>query len=628
MAVLYAVNHPGEITITSPLSGASTDSPEVTVAGRISNPRVASVRLEVNGLFEIVPVENGLFTAQARLAAGENSIRVSAGGLAAQLVSSEDDTQVHSIADVGVIKIASPADQASTDAAIITVSGTVENESVPSLTLTVNGSSQVVPVSHGDFVSDVSLGPGENTIVASVGRATDEVVSYFILNPGKIEITSPSQGMSIDSMTATITGTVENRDVPTATLTLNGTSQVVPIEDGLFEARLPVSPGENTIHAAVGRAATEPIRFLAPVAIEDFSNGSEEWTVVGNGRRPVQPTYDPTGGGFLSAEDNWGPSSVSPIDVVIVFDVTSSMENSIDSVRNSATAVIETLQTTSRDMRLGLVSFRDFPEIEAIELTSAVGDQLDRMASWEAAGGGDIPEDLLLAILEAAEMAWRTTNADGLRVSKAIVVVTDAEAKDPDGERNTVDTVAERVASLEGVRVYPILVGDNEEARQQLQRLAGTKGQMFPAADADRVADVLLESIERAVETGDPWMWQAPSRFLEALRVGYGYTLEFSLRQSCRDRQFEADDVVLTAGDRSLVYTLPERPGTDWTSYSVPLEASEGWVDPTVDQRASPEELTSVLSSLTGLRLRGEYCLGQDRGSLDDVIVRSSNLRP
>jgi hypothetical protein len=119
---------------------------------------------------------------------------------------------------------------------------------------------------------------------------------------------------------------------------------------------------------------------------------------------------------------------------------------------------------------------------------------------------------------------------------------------------------------------------------------------------------------------GSTWFWNAPTKLLGDQSIAYGGFLNFELRQSATDNQFPAADVVLVGGGNVLVLAQTNYPGTNWTSYQVPLSESAGWrkdnLAGTIPTRA---EFQAVLRSLNALRIRGEYRNGEDTGDLDNV---------
>ena len=122
--------------------------------------------------------------------------------------------------------------------------------------------------------------------------------------------------------------------------------------------------------------------------------------------------------------------------------------------------------------------------------------------------------------------------------------------------------------------------------------------------------------------TGGVWYWNAPEKFLGSKNDALNRKLCFDLKQSDINNQFDAADVILEGGDIVLVYILPSHPDTVWTSYSVDLSPDAGWKkNDTTGPPATTEEMVKVLSRLTSLKIRGEYVVGPDIGSIDNVCL-------
>ena len=120
---------------------------------------------------------------------------------------------------------------------------------------------------------------------------------------------------------------------------------------------------------------------------------------------------------------------------------------------------------------------------------------------------------------------------------------------------------------------------------------------------------------------GSYWYWRAPEKFHGDFSMAYGKTLTFDLKQSSTTSQANRDDIILTGGGVSLIFNTSYNPGTDWTPYSVMLDETAGWVNSSTGQAATQAEIQAVLAALTDLQIRGEYRVGSDTGSLDNVML-------
>jgi hypothetical protein len=132
---------------------------------------------------------------------------------------------------------------------------------------------------------------------------------------------------------------------------------------------------------------------------------------------------------------------------------------------------------------------------------------------------------------------------------------------------------------------------------------------------ADATSDGYVCSTDTS--SGVDWFFQAPETWLGDRSAAYGGSLSFVLRQSGDDQQYDSDDVLLTGGGITLKYNTAENPGLDWTPFNVPLVETAGWVNTTTGVPPTRDEMMSVLSALTEIKIRGEYREGDDTGCLD-----------
>lgn len=121
--------------------------------------------------------------------------------------------------------------------------------------------------------------------------------------------------------------------------------------------------------------------------------------------------------------------------------------------------------------------------------------------------------------------------------------------------------------------------------------------------------------------TGEVWYWVAPATYLGDRADFHGGTLSFDLRQSSLSSQFDADDVILIGGGLTLALNI-SHPDTDWTPYTLFLDARSDWRIGTEDGPvATDAEILMVLGDLQAMHIRGEYISGSDTGGLDNVVM-------
>ena len=148
--------------------------------------------------------------------------------------------------------------------------------------------------------------------------------------------------------------------------------------------------------------------------------------------------------------------------------------------------------------------------------------------------------------------------------------------------------------------------------------------------------------------TGNVWYWLAPSDYLGDKSHFFGEYLRYDLKQSDTYNQFATGDIWMESTDGTrLVYFDQDNfdnsePGTSWTSYLIRLDDTAGWkislpgarfandTDPFLTEwsqatLATNADIRAVLTSLAGLYIRGEFIVGGDTGSLDNVFFGCSN---
>jgi hypothetical protein len=86
---------------------------------------------------------------------------------------------------------------------------------------------------------------------------------------------------------------------------------------------------------------------------------------------------------------------------------------------------------------------------------------------------------------------------------------------------------------------------------------------------------------------GNNWYWLAPPKYSTNESAYYGGLLQFSLMQTDTTYGPRTNDVLLSGSGMTLVLSLPQLPGTSWTSYSVSLNEQAGWWNTTAGRPAT-----------------------------------------
>ena len=145
--------------------------------------------------------------------------------------------------------------------------------------------------------------------------------------------------------------------------------------------------------------------------------------------------------------------------------------------------------------------------------------------------------------------------------------------------------------------------------------------------------------------SGQYWYFRAPASYLGTRSAFYGGELRYQLKQFSGFGNVSQPWVVLSGGGLTLIYDASTAPGNDWTSFTIPLNATDtGWHIVAngcwINTVSTPElcdflggtpteaQFVSVLSSLDTLLIRGEYTDGGDSAGLDNVELDTSIRGP
>lgn len=134
---------------------------------------------------------------------------------------------------------------------------------------------------------------------------------------------------------------------------------------------------------------------------------------------------------------------------------------------------------------------------------------------------------------------------------------------------------------------------------------------------------------------GGVWYWRAPSSYWsDEVNPTPDPRLRFDLRQSGDGPLFDACDVIVVDGGRGACLTGSAVPGATFTSYTVRFRVGdESWHEvgasggfPSTVKPGDPisqNALDTIVGSIDGLFIRGEFITGPDSGGLDNVALGS-----
>jgi len=126
------------------------------------------------------------------------------------------------------------------------------------------------------------------------------------------------------------------------------------------------------------------------------------------------------------------------------------------------------------------------------------------------------------------------------------------------------------------------------------------------------------------------WYWVAPDKFFGKNDFTYGKHIRFDLKQSTAGTDNSVGDIVIRNGSSSIHYRFPEKPGTDWTSYSIPLDVSADWRWSTAGGNVAYEhQIRAVLANITQLQIRCKWInVAGYSSQLDNVVLEQFELEP
>ena len=131
--------------------------------------------------------------------------------------------------------------------------------------------------------------------------------------------------------------------------------------------------------------------------------------------------------------------------------------------------------------------------------------------------------------------------------------------------------------------------------------------------------------VTRVDSTSDAFFFDAPDTYLGDRSAYAGGTLEFYLKSTGND--YRQDSGVVFEGPDGVVATKFAKPGTDWTQFSIELDAeARSYREPNLEgSEVGQQRLEAVLSDLQALRISGEHASQvEEEVGLDEVRLRQA----
>ncbi|MGE0867916.1 MAG: VWA domain-containing protein [Kofleriaceae bacterium] len=178
-----------------------------------------------------------------------------------------------------------------------------------------------------------------------------------------------------------------------------------------------------------------------------------------------------------------GPPPAANVDVVFAIDTTGSMSGLIDGAKRTVWSIASAIRAEdpNRELRVGLVAYRDLGDdyvTRELALTTDIDAVFAELAAYQAAGGGDSPENVDAALDVALhKMQWRSD------AKKLVFVVGDA----PPASRGDVprfDVLASEAKAREIV-INTIRCGVDAQTAAAFQQLASIGNGEFSTIQQD-----------------------------------------------------------------------------------------------------------------------------------------------
>ena len=243
---------PPVVSINSPINSSYVGTAGLVVSGTVDDPDVTTANLILNSDPPLpVSVTDGRFSQNITLQPGANTISVRATDAAGNTSPANVKTVTLDISKPNVA-LTAPVNNLRTNAAGQIISGTVNDPSITSVALYVNGVLYTIPVIGGTFSEVKTLNQGSNTIEAQATNAASNTGSSGVYNV-IVDTVSPVLTIGLTDPTASIEITVvSNKALSVAPIVdVNGTP-VVTTQSGIntYTGTFAVTPGDYTVTAS------------------------------------------------------------------------------------------------------------------------------------------------------------------------------------------------------------------------------------------------------------------------------------------------------------------------------------------------------------------------------------------
>ncbi len=184
------------VKVNTPINNSTVSVASQTITGTVDDINDTTARLTLNGSAPVtIPVVNGNFSYVANLANGLNTISVRATDAAGNESTGATLAQVTLDTSTPEVKVTAPENNLRTNSGTITITGTVNDPTISTVTLKVNGAPEDFPVEQagdsGTFSIVKTLAAGSYTIEVT---ATNRAVPVKTGTSGVLGVTIDTNG--------------------------------------------------------------------------------------------------------------------------------------------------------------------------------------------------------------------------------------------------------------------------------------------------------------------------------------------------------------------------------------------------------------------------------------------------
>ena len=349
-------------------------------------------------------------------------------------------------------------------------------------------------------------------------------------------------------------------------------------------------------HRLAAAASDTIVVSLTNPRLENFANGGAVglyFSATDTQGHPVgqlspQHVEVKEDGQKVQVVDFRGEEQGRAVDIVVVFDITESMQPFIDGLKEATSDFADRLGKANRDYRLGLVSFEDYVTRQDPVFTRSATEFKSWVGSLQAAGGGDIPENSLDALEAASKFPFRPD------AQAVIILITDApnhfrgdgsEKNNPYGREITPLTVDELLPTLKKANINVVAISPPPFAAPDLHKIAKeTGGRHYNIVSEGRRFPELIGEIGRSLASQYFLSYVSPRPIEDGTRRNVSLIVTYS-EAAGEDRT--AYEVRGVGGARVVIPATPTRPGEiptkvrsvvdyRWWNFLVPLLAGVG----------------------------------------------------